>query len=86
MTGPWEIHTDCLQHMSYIIASICTPTTTCELQMCTSPVISVQTEEEEGGRGGDFGLKTKSQIEHCLFSSSLHDLSRVGGEKREGML
>lgn len=43
VTGPWEIHGDCLQHMSYIIASIRTPTTTCKLQMCTSPVISVQT-------------------------------------------
>lgn len=38
-----------------------------------------------GVGGGDFGLKTKSQIEHCLFLSSLHDLSRVG-EKRGGML
>lgn len=64
VTGPWEIHRDCLQHMSYIIASICTPTTTCKLQMCTSPVISVQT--EEGKRG--WGLWAGNQIAlHCLF-------------------
>lgn len=75
MTGPWEIHRDCLQHMSYIIASICTPTTTCKLQMCTSPVISVETEEGEMGGGG-----AKNQIAlHCLFLSSRHCLNL--GEK-----
>lgn len=55
VTGPWEIHRDCLQHMSYIIASICTPTTTCKLQMCTSPVVSVET-EAGGGEGGQKGV------------------------------
>ena len=83
VTGPWEIHRDCLQHMSYIIASICTPTTTCELQMCTSPVISVET--EEGGKKGE-GMRRRGVCElknqialHCLFLSRLHCLNL--GEK-----
>lgn len=80
VTGPWEIHRDCLQHMSYIIASICTPTTTCKLQMCTSAVISAET--EEGGKGG---LQAKNQIAlHCLFLSSLHCLNL--GEKENAVI
>lgn len=65
VTGPWEIHRDCLQHMSYIIASICTPTSTCKLQMCTSPVISVETEEER--KKGKGGCKLKKPNSFALF-------------------
>lgn len=52
VTGPWEINRDCLQHMSYIIASICTPTSIFKLHMCTSPVISAETEEGRKWRLG----------------------------------
>lgn len=71
VTGPWEIHRDCLQHMSYIIASICTPTTTCKLQMCTSPVISVKTE-----RGGKGGLPAKNPKSFALLVFVLPTLFR----------
>ena len=67
VTGPWEIHGDCLQHMSYIIASIRTQTTTCKLQMCSSPVISVQAEKGKGV--GTAASKTKSVT---LFLSSMY--------------
>ena len=48
MTGPWEIHKDRLEHMSHIIASLCSPATTCELQMCTSPLTGTKKRQERG--------------------------------------